>query len=158
MYFLRAVFPFILAKKPRAKLCIVGPNPPRQARELGTGDVTITGYVPDIRPYLARAAVAVCPMRLAVGTQNKIIEAMAMGVPVVSTSPGCTGLEVSAEEHLLVADEPAVFAERVVEVMEDSQLQARLARNGRGYVESHHDWKSIVRQLETIHAQVAGGR
>jgi len=152
--FLEEIFPLVLARKPAARLTIVGPGPPRQLRTSVPDNVVVTGYVPDLRPYLAQATVSVCPVRLAVGTQNKVIEALAMGTPVVATAQGCTGLAVQAGEHLLVADEPEHFADKVVQVLEDPALQSHLADNGRAYVETHHDWDVIVGQLENVYQEL----
>lgn len=157
-YFLTRVFPLILKKKPDATLDIVGSNPPRQLLDQASGHVRVTGFVPDIRPYLARASAAVCPVRLAVGTQNKIIEAMAMGTPVVSTTQGCTGLAVEDTRELLVAADPFEFAEKVVEVLNDGQMAQQLSKYGRSYVGTHHNWDSIVRDLEDVYDQVTHGQ
>jgi len=156
-YFLDKVFPLVLRKRTDATLDIVGSNPPRHLLGHSSDHVRVTGFVPDIRPYLARASVAVCPVRLAVGTQNKIIEAMAMGIPIVSTTRGRTGLAVKDDRELLVAADPFEFAEKVVELLNNGQMAERLSRNGRSYVEEYHSWDSIVSNLEDAYDQVTSG-
>lgn len=157
-YFLDEIFPLILRKKPDVTLDIVGSNPSRQLLGRTSDHVRVTGFVPDIRPYLAKASVAVCPVRLAVGTQNKIIEAMAMRTPVVSTIQGCTGLAVEDGRELLIAADSFEFAEKVVEVLNGRQMAERLSENGRSYVETHHNWDSIVSDLEDVYDQVTHGQ
>ena len=154
-WFLENVFPLILEKKPNATLDIVGSNPSQKLLDRLSERVRVTGFVPDIRPYLAQASVAVCPVQLAVGTQNKIIEAMAMGTPIVSTTYGCTGLAIKDGRDLLMATGPVEFARKVVEIFDDRQLAEQLSRNGRKYVEKYHDWDSIVGDLEAIYVQTA---
>ena len=134
---------------------IVGNSPPQTICALSQDDrVHVTGFVPDLRPYLARATVSVSPMQYSVGIQNKVLEAMAMGTPVVASSQACSALTVRDGTHLLVADDPATFAERVVCLLNDIALRQDIAINGRNYVEERHDWRVIAGDLENIYAEV----
>jgi glycosyltransferase involved in cell wall biosynthesis len=116
--------------------------------------VCVTGFVPDLRPYLARATVSVSPMQYSVGIQNKVLEAMATGTPVVASSQACSALKVRDGTHLLVADDPATFAEQVLRLLDDFALRREIAINGRNYVEERHDWQAIAGNLENIYAEV----
>ncbi|MBN1483529.1 MAG: glycosyltransferase [Chloroflexia bacterium] len=153
-FFLDEVFPRVLQKRPDATLDIVGSGPSQELLAEASERVRVTGFVPDLRPYIAQASVSICPVRLAVGTQNKIIEAMAMGTPVVASVPGSTGLAVEDGKELMMAADAAEFADRVVEVLDNPSLAHELARNGRAYVQEHHHWDRIVGQLEGIYCEL----
>jgi glycosyltransferase involved in cell wall biosynthesis len=154
-HFVRDIFPLIRAKRPSVRLQIVGSNPPERVRRLARdAGITVTGFVPDMRPYFRQATVAVCPMLVKVGTQYKILEAMAMEVPVVSTRLGCEGLDVIPKENILVGDSPADFAAQVIRLLEDKGLRRNIATAGRAYVEKNHDWRIVGKQLQRIYQQV----
>jgi len=154
-YMVREVMPLVWARRPGVKLEIVGKNPPQAICALAKDDrVHVTGFVPDLRPYLARATVSVSPMQYSVGIQNKVLEAMAMGTPVVASSQACSALKVRNGTHLLVADDPTTFAERVLRLLDDVALRREMAMNGRNYVEERHDWRTIAHNLENIYAEV----
>jgi sugar transferase (PEP-CTERM/EpsH1 system associated) len=149
------VMPLIWARRPGVKLEIVGNNPPQAICALAKDDrVRVTGFVPDLRPYLARATVSVSPMQYSVGIQNKLLEAMATGTPVVASSQACSALTVRDGTHLLVADDPATFAEQVLHLLDDIALRREIAIKGRNYVEERHDWRTIAHNLEDIYAEV----
>jgi glycosyltransferase involved in cell wall biosynthesis len=107
----------------------------------------VTGYVPDIRVHLEKARVAVCPVTVGAGIQNKVLEALAMARPVVATSKACQALSVRNGEHLLIADTPQEFADAVVRLLRDDGLAETLGRNGRRYVETYHNWDDKACQL-----------
>jgi len=154
-HFVRDVFPLIRAKRPSVRLLIVGSNPPERVRKLNRhGSVAVTGFVPDMRPHFARATVAVCPMLVKVGVSNKILEAMAMKVPVVSTRLACEGLDVTPGKNILVGDSPPEFAAQVDRLLEDRELRYKITRAARAYVENNHDWKVVGKQLQGIYQQV----
>jgi glycosyltransferase involved in cell wall biosynthesis len=110
--------------------------------------------VPDVRPYLAQATIAVCPVLYSAGIQNKVLEAMAMDIPVVATPQSCAALEVTNGENILMAEEPEEFAQRVLELLDDEGLRERIGSNGRRYVEEQHDWRDVAQRLEKIYQQV----
>lgn len=154
-HLVQEVMPLIWARRPGVKLEIVGNNPPQAICALAKDDrVRVTGFVPDLRPYLARATVSVSPMQYSVGIQNKVLEAMATGTPVVASRQACSALKVRNDTHLLVADDPATFAERVLRLLDDVALRREIAINGRNYVEERHDWRTIAHNLENIYAEV----
>jgi len=148
LYFAREVLPLIWAKDPQVRFQIVGKDPPEAVRQLADdGRIQVTGTVEDLRPYLAQATVAVCPVPYAVGVQSKVLEAMAMGTPVVCTSAAFAGLEAREGEEALVADDPDTFATQVLRVCSAPPLVEHLAAAGRRYVEAHHSWETSARRL-----------
>ena len=149
--FCASVLPRVQAERPRTTLAIVGAKPPEHIRRLGDlPGVTVTGTVPDVRDYVRRAAVAVAPLNIARGTQNKILECMAMGVPVVSSAIAAPGIDAVAGEHLLVASRPEEHAAGVLRLLGDTGERERFARAGRARVESHHSWPASMRRLDGI--------
>jgi sugar transferase (PEP-CTERM/EpsH1 system associated) len=146
-YFINAVFPLILRQLPDATLCIVGRKPSRRLRDLASRlpNVQLTGRVEDVRPYLARHAACIVPLRIGGGTRLKIFEAMSMAKAVVSTSIGAEGLPVRNGEHLLVADDPAGFAESTLQLLADPSQRARIGRAARHLVEENYSWATVSR-------------
>lgn len=158
-YFCSEIFPIIRAAVPAVCFSIVGLNPAPSVLALGRlPGVVVTGAVPDVRPYYAGAAVCVAPLRIARGVQNKVLQAMAMGLPVVATSPACGGIQARAEEDLVVEDAPAAFAKRVVDLLRDPTGRAALGRRARTFVEAHHSWEASLNRLEGLLQVVAGVR
>jgi polysaccharide biosynthesis protein PslH len=145
------VLPLVRAERPAAKLAIIGADPSPAIRRLGDlPGVTVTGSVPDVRPHVTRAALTVAPLRIARGTQNKILEAMAMGVPVVCSTVASGGVDATPGEHLLTADLPEQVAAAILRVLDDPSERERLACAGRERVLSHHAWPSSMRRLDAI--------
>lgn len=159
-YFYSDIFPLVRAQVPAARLIVVGGGLPagQEAALRRDPAVELVGETSDVRPYVQRAQVSVAPMRLGAGSNYKIIESLAMGVPVVTSSQGCAGLDVVPGRDLLSADTPDQFARDVCELLHSSSLRRELARCGREYVETYHDWATIVGRLEAVHARVAGRR
>ncbi|MCR4408269.1 MAG: glycosyltransferase [Anaerolineae bacterium] len=152
LYLAQEIMPLVWARRPQATLTLVGQNPPPVIRALAADPrIQVTGYVPDIRPYLARATVSVNPICYGVGVQNKVLEAMAMATPVVTTSQACGALQVHDGEHLLVAEGADMLAWQIERVLADPALADNLGRNGRRYVETHHDWQAVTEQLEQVY-------
>lgn len=152
VYFATRVFPLILQQKPDARFLIVGADPPRRVRRLARfPGVEVTGYVPRIQDYLARATVAVAPMQAGSGMQFKVLEAMASGAPVVATRYALGGIEAVDGEHLLVADDTDSLADQVVRLLRDPALRRRLARNARRLVEEKYTWERSVEMLEEVY-------
>ena len=155
--FVSQVLPLIRARRPAAKLAIVGAAPGPGVRALARIEgVTVTGTVPDVRPYVTAAALCVAPLKIARGTQNKILESLAMGVPVVTSSAAAGGVDVVPGEHLLVADAPADTAAAVLSLLADPQRRQALARAGRARMESHHSWAGAMTRLDAIIDRVMG--
>ncbi len=149
--FCKDVLPKIQARRPSAKLVIVGAEPSPEILALGKlAGVTVTGSVPEVQPYVRRSAVMVAPLAIARGTQNKILEALAMGVPVVTSSLAADGVDCLAGEHLLVADRPDEIADSVLSLMQDAGKRQRLSEAGRARMLSHHHWPHSMQRLDAI--------
>lgn len=149
--FCAEVLPQLRARRPDIKLLIVGADPSPAVRELGNlPGVTVTGSVPDVRPYVRRSALMVAPLNIARGTQNKILEAMAMGVPVVSSRVAAGGVDAVAEQHLLVAESNEDYVRQILRVLDAPPERARLARAGRERMLSHHAWPKSMQRLDRI--------
>ena len=147
-YFLRTILPEITL--PDARVSVVGLDPPSSLLRVADSipRTTVIGYVESVSPFLERSRVLVVPLRYGGGTRLKILEAMAAGLPVVSTSAGCAGLGLRHDEQILIADEPSEFAHQVERVLTDDELSRRLSRDGRRSVETRFDWLSIATKLD----------
>lgn len=145
LWLARAIFPAVQRRVPGAKLWLVGSAPPPELLALASESIHITGRVPDVRPYLARATVFVSPLRFGAGIKNKILEALAMGCPVVATPLSLDGIDVRDGESALSADGDALV-EAVVRLLGDTALQAALSRNGRRLVEARYSWDYVAEQ------------
>jgi sugar transferase (PEP-CTERM/EpsH1 system associated) len=145
------VLPLVRHRRPGVQLFIVGANPSSEVKKLGEiPGVTITGSVPDVRPYLRQSAVMVAPLNIARGTQNKILEAMAMGVPVVTSRAAAKGVDALPGEHFVVADTAEEKANAMLRLLEDRGERQRLAVAGQARMLSHHSWSSSMRRLDAI--------
>ena len=143
-FFCEQIFPDVKKQVADATFWIVGANPTKTIRELGDGEnVFVTGFVENMRDYLQDAKVFVCPLRFGGGTRLKILEAMAAGLPVVSTTAGCEGLEVKNGVHLFIEDAPIPFAKRVAEILEDKIACDEMCNNARALVEQHYSRESL---------------
>lgn len=152
-WFLNEIFPQVLAAVPGASLTIIGKNPPAdflQAAQANPQAVRVTGYVPDLTPWMEQAALMVVPVRAGGGMRVRILEAFARAMPVVTTTVGLEGIDARPEEEVLVADTPAEYARRVIELMQDPALQERLAINGRRLAERCYDWQVILKKMDEI--------
>ena len=154
----REVLPRIKVRYPSARLLVVGSAPPEELRRWTSPDVIVTGPVPDIRPYLARAHAVVVPLRIGGGTRFKILEAMAAGVPVVSTPLGAEGLAVTDGRDILLGGDVDELAAQVSRLLADDGLSDTLSSAARQLVECRYDWASSARRLEALYreAMLAG--
>lgn len=151
LYFGTAILPRIRAGAPRVKARWVGWVDDETGRAVRDMGIEVVGHVPDIRPYLENAACYVVPLRIGGGTRIKILDAWAMGMPVVSTPLGCEGLEAVEGDNILVGAEPASFAHAVVSVLKDSSLRDRLGRNARGTAERLYSWDAIGADMVALY-------
>ncbi len=149
MHFIHDIWPKIKAAAPDVRFFAVGQDPPVELREEAVRDtrIVVTGYVNDIRPLVGDAAVYVVPLRVGGGTRLKVLDAMAMGKALVSTTIGCEGLDVRPNEHLVVADTPVQFAEQVVRLLNDPERRDDLGRAARQLVEQRYSWLTIGGEL-----------
>jgi glycosyltransferase involved in cell wall biosynthesis len=158
-YLLEKIMPPLIQRLPGVKLRIVGKGPPSglQKRLAGRASVEFVGEVPDVRPYLAQTSLVVVPLRIGGGSRIKILEALAMGKAVVSTSIGAEGLAVSDGVHLLLADTPGDFASRTANLLTSPQECRRLGENGRRLVVDRYSWDRAAKALESAWLQVSKG-
>ena len=150
LWFVRTVLPRIRDRHPGVRLTIVGSNPKPEIRALDGEQITVTGFVPDIRPCYQDMNVSVVPLRMARGVQNKVIEAMAMAIPVVATSAAVQGIQPLMDDPLLVADTPQDFADSVCQILADPDLSRRLSTKGRQCVVERFDWNRNMALLEEL--------
>jgi|HubBroStandDraft_1064217.scaffolds.fasta_scaffold00158_28 glycosyltransferase involved in cell wall biosynthesis len=148
-WFAAEVFPQIRAALAEVTLTVVGREPAAALRQLATphSGITVTGTVPDVRPYLERAAISIVPLRIGGGTRLKIYEAMAMGTPVVATTIGAEGLPVKNGEHLLIADSAATQAAAVIGLLQDRERATRIAASALRFVRAHCSWEGVAEQF-----------
>ena len=147
-YFLGDIYPLVRRDAPAATVSITGRTAGVDLAGLALDEtVRLTGYVDDIRPIVAGSAVWGVPLRQGGGTRLKILEAMALGTPVVSTTKGAEGLDVIPGEHLLIADDPRAFAQATVRLLTDAALRAQLAAAAREWVDRRHDWNVIAAEF-----------
>jgi glycosyltransferase involved in cell wall biosynthesis len=156
--FITHVFPLIQRQVPGVKLYVVGNAPPESVRRHASESIVVTGFVDDVRPYIARASVYVVPLRIGGGTRLKVLEALSMRCPIVSTSVGCEGIDVVDGESILVADEPQAFADATVRLLRDRQLRRSLVDRGYELVRSRYDWSVVGAQIESVYSQVVQAR
>lgn len=149
--FCRDVLPALRARRPELRFAIVGADPPAHIRALGEQPgVTVTGSVPDVRPHVRRAVLTVAPLSIARGTQNKILESMAMGVPVVCSPQASGGVDAVAGEHLFVASGPGEWVDAIDRLVGDADARRQLSVAGRNRVLSHHSWAASMRRLDGL--------
>lgn len=153
LWFAREVYPRIRARLPQVRFTVVGANPPPEVRALAAQNTSIcvTGYVADTAPIVRRSSVLVVPLRAGSGMRVKILNALAQGLPVVTTSIGCEGLATVPGRDLLVADTAEDFAEAVLRVLTDEALARSLAAHGRRLVEQMYDYRLVCRKLDDIY-------
>ncbi len=153
LWFVREVYPHIEAELPDVKLYLIGGRPGRAIRQLGarTPGVIVTGYVEDLTPYLEQSAVMIAPLHFGSGMRVKVLDALTWGMPLVSTSFGCQGIEVTHNENILIADRPADFAVAVRRLIQDRELADRLALNGRRLIETRYDWRQVYPAIEVAY-------
>lgn len=150
--FAQTVFPLVKSARPDVKLMIVGKDPAPEVRALAADPaITVTGGVPDVRPYLRGATVAVAPIAYGVGIQNKVLEAMAVGTPVVCTPQAVSALRARVGQDVVVAEADAGMAGAIVGLLNDPNRATQVGASGRAFIERDHDWSRIVERLEAIY-------
>ena len=154
-FFADEVLPRIQERVPDVAFSIVGGNPSARVQKLAERDgIIVTGRVPEIKPYFAEATVFVVPLRIGSGTRLKILEALAMGKAIVSTTVGAEGLDLKDGAEIFIADEPTAFADAVTRLLTDVQLRRRIGENGRSRVEQDYDWCSIGEKLHALYTKI----
>lgn len=152
LWFVRRVWPKVAAEIPQARFSILGKNPPADIQVLNNqAQFDVIGYVADPQPWLEQAGVFIVPLLSGGGMRVKIIDAWCWGLPVVSTTIGAEGIEYHDGENLLIADSADDYATKVVRVLQDNELSQRLRQNGRRWVETHYDWRSVYHAWDEVY-------
>jgi glycosyltransferase involved in cell wall biosynthesis len=153
-FFYDEIYDKIRHELPQVSFTIIGRNPPDRIIQLESLDssVSVTGTVKDIRPFVAESQVAVVPLRMGSGTRLKILEAMAMRKPVVSTSIGAEGLDVTNDKDILIADNPKEFATKVIELLTDEGLRTRIVNNAFNLIRKEYDIGVVKEKLREVFA------
>jgi glycosyltransferase involved in cell wall biosynthesis len=158
LWFLDSIFPIILGLEPQARIYVVGKSPPRQLLARASENVIVTGFVEDVRPYMARGQVFIIPLLAGGGIRGKALEAMAMKRPIVTTTLGVEGIHLRNEESALYADEPEAFAKAVVRLLRDPGLGERLAAKAFATVQQSYNWEAKGRELNALLRSVVAAR
>ena len=154
IHFVQDIWPRIAEAHPEARCKIIGGRPPPSLLALAGPRVELTGFVPDLRPHLAAAAAVVVPLRLGGGTRLKIVEAMAMGKAIVSTTLGAEGIEAVPGRDILIEDEPAAFADAVNRLLAEPGLAARIGQSARQLAVERYGWSGAARALEGFYRRI----
>ncbi|HEY9075454.1 MAG TPA: glycosyltransferase [Anaerolineaceae bacterium] len=145
IFLVEKILPLVHKQIPEVKLYIVGANPPESIQSLAQAEkVIVTGWVADMRPYIQKANIYVLPILTGVGLRTKLLEAWAMGKPVITTALGAAGLNAIHKENIWLAESPSDFAEGILDLLRDEALRKRLGNNARMYIEQHHSWQTAV--------------
>jgi glycosyltransferase involved in cell wall biosynthesis len=152
IYFSKKIFPNLKKKLPAIEFLVVGLDPTERVKRLMMkGGIRVTGPVQDVREYLKSSGVFVSPIRLGAGIKSKVLEAMAMGTPVVSTTRGFYGIGALNNKEILISDSPREFVQHVIRLLSDSNLRLKLAKNARRLVEKRYNWQVIADDLDKIY-------
>jgi sugar transferase (PEP-CTERM/EpsH1 system associated) len=151
VWFSNSILPIIKAKHPNMKFFIVGTEPSRKVKNLSRiRNVTVTGQVADIAAFVYDSSVSVAPMRVGAGVQNKILESMALGTPVVTTQIGLEGIDCTPGKDVLVANSPSAFADAVSQLIQNRHLRTKISKNARKFIESKYVWDRVLKKLDAI--------
>jgi polysaccharide biosynthesis protein PslH len=154
IHFAKDIWPRIAEARPEARFKIVGGDPPRSILQLASPRVELTGFVPDLRPHLAAASAVVVPLRLGGGTRLKIVEAMAMGKAIVSTSLGAEGIEAIPGQDILIENQPEAFARAVCDLLAEPDFAARVGQSARRLAIERYAWSGAAEALEGFYRRI----
>ena len=145
------MLPLLKSRVPEVEFIVVGPGPTQDVIALSNqGNITVTGYVDDIRPYLVEASVFIVPIRMGSGTRLKILTAMSMGIPVVSTSVGMEGIAATNHKDICVADDPREFCDCIYKLLFDIQFREHIGSGGRALVVSQYSRNAIMERMSGL--------
>jgi polysaccharide biosynthesis protein PslH len=147
-YFVQDIFPLIRRQIPDAVFIIAGQRPVKKVLELAGEGITVTGFVKNLQEMYAKASIVVAPLRFGAGTQNKVLEAMAMGVPIVSRNIGFNGLNIQSGEGVVLALETEHFANECIALLQSTAKRAIIGKAGKKIIETRYDWDVVAKQLE----------
>jgi glycosyltransferase involved in cell wall biosynthesis len=156
-YLLTEIWPVVAEKRKDARLLLVGKHPPEITADIPAGDrIETPGFVPDVREYMKRAHVYVVPIRVGGGTRLKILDSMSSTKAIVTTSIGCEGLKVEDGDHLMRADDPKTFVERVLHLIDEPATRESLGANGRALVEKTYSWDVVGEIMRDVYRESDG--
>ncbi len=158
IYFSKEILPQIRAKFPDVHFVIAGQHPVKKVQDLANDFITVTGFVKDLAPVYNSASIVVAPLRFGAGTQNKVLEAMAMGVPVVCSNIGFNGLGIESGQGAIMQTAPEKFAESVIQLLSSAQLRQQVGEAGVNVIHSRFGWNAIATQLEGYFIQIVNSR
>jgi glycosyltransferase involved in cell wall biosynthesis len=158
LWFLKEIWPRIAAERPDARCRILGKGATKAVLDMAGPRVEIVGFVEDLRPHLASAAALVVPLRLGGGTRLKIVEGMAMGKAIVSTKLGAEGIDAVPQRDILIADEPAIFAKSVVQLLGDSALAKAIGASARQVAVERYAWSAAAAKLDGFYRELLAAR
>ncbi len=150
LYFAREIFPRVRCQIPQARFQIIGPRPPEEILDLAGEAIEVLGYVPDAEPYFDRARLSVAPLRFGAGVKGKVNQSMALGVPTVVSSIAAEGMYLVHGQNSMIADDPAAFAEAVVQVWSSPELWRRLSENGQENLRKHFSVEAASKQVDEL--------
>lgn len=154
-YFCNEIFPLLKQKIPTVKLYIVGQKPPQKIINFGKDEnIIITGFVEDVREYIAKSCIYIVPIRTGGGTKTKILEAWSMEKPIVSTLFGAIGLDYIPNENIVIADTPSEFANKIIMLFENENMRIKLGKKGKEIIEKKYDYKIISKNLDKIYHKI----
>jgi len=153
-YFVKEMWPAISIANPNTKFIIAGQRPVDSVKRLANNRIEVTGFIPDLKDMYAQASVVIAPLRFGAGTQNKVLEAMAMGVPTVCTHIGFEGLQIQSGQGVIMAKDKGVFIAKVNALLEDAAERAKVGEQGLEIAKSRFSWDRIALQLESYLTQV----
>jgi len=158
MYFWNEIYPLLRTRDPSIEMTFVGTGPPEEIVAAAERDrlIKVTGFVDDIRPYVGQASVVVVPIRIGSGTRIKILDTMAMGKAIVSTSVGCEGLNIANRRNIMVADDPKSFSESVIELLNDAKMRGEIEKEARDLAKTY-DWGRMVEKQEAVYQHLVSG-
>ncbi|HBX69554.1 MAG TPA: glycosyl transferase family 1 [Chloroflexi bacterium] len=155
LYLVNEIMPLIWERRPDVKLWIVGKDPSNEILALAKNPaISVTGFVESVLPYLHKASIAVSPILYGAGIQNKVLEAMACGTPVVATPQAISAITAKPDENILVGETPEAFAQATLELLDNEIFRSKIGNAGRLFVEQNHDWNKIGEDLENIYTKV----
>jgi glycosyltransferase involved in cell wall biosynthesis len=158
LWFCDRILPLVRQELPQARMYVVGKNPPASVRALAQREnIVVTGYVEDIRQYVAQGSVVVVPMRMGGGIRVRILQMMAMAKPVVSTSLGAEGIDVTDRQDILLADGEVDFAQATLQLLREPALRGHIGNNAHQLVERRYSWDTVVDLTERVYRRVVQG-
>ena len=155
-FFLRKILPVIQSGLPDIKVKFIGHSPTKTLIEKSkrNPNLEILGYVEDIRPHVSKAAVFIAPIISGSGTKLKVLTALALGKPVVTTSLGAEGIKVTPSDDLIIADNPKDFANETISLLKNAELRRKLGENGRNLIAREYSWKVITQKMNKIYEEI----